>query len=155
MLVKLDARDEFNAGYKYNDWEIRGVPLRIEIGRATLSRMPWCLRRRDICKEGKTFGVPVDGIVEATKDMLTTIQAAMLQRATDFREANTRTVFVTTTSSSRCSKRTAASSASTGPAPAKMRIVSRKRPKRPSAAIRHSPLRVGHNIKLVLVFGDR
>ena len=32
VLVKLDARDEFNAGYKYNDWEMRGVPLRIGIG---------------------------------------------------------------------------------------------------------------------------
>ncbi len=32
IRVKLDSRDEFNAGFKFNDWEMRGVPLRIEIG---------------------------------------------------------------------------------------------------------------------------
>ena len=93
VRVKLDARDEFNAGYKYNDWEMRGVPLRIEIGPRDVEQNAVVFARRDLPgKEGKTFGVPVAGIVEATKDMLTTIQAAMLQRATDFREANTRTV---------------------------------------------------------------
>ena len=92
VRVKLDARDEFNAGYKYNDWEMRGVPLRIEIGPRDVAQNAVVFARRDILgKEGKTFGVPVDGIVEATKEMLTTIQAAMLQRATDFRESNTRT----------------------------------------------------------------
>ena len=93
VRVKLDARDEFNAGYKYNDWEMRGVPLRIEIGPRDVEQNAVVFARRDILgKEGKTFGVPVEGIVEATRDMLTTIQAAMLQRATDFREANTRAV---------------------------------------------------------------
>ena len=93
VRVKLDARDEFNAGYKYNDWEMRGVPLRIEIGPRDVEQNAVVFARRDILgKEGKTFGVPVAGIVDATKDMLTTIQAAMLQRATDFRVANTRTV---------------------------------------------------------------
>jgi prolyl-tRNA synthetase len=47
--------------------------------------------RRDIPgKDGKTFGVSVDGVAQATQDMLDTIQAAMLDRATKFREANTR-----------------------------------------------------------------
>jgi prolyl-tRNA synthetase len=93
VRVKLDARDEFNAGYKYNDWEMRGVPLRIEIGPRDVEQNAAVFARRDILgKEGKTFGVPVEGIVAATRDMLTTIQAAMLQRATDFRETNTRTV---------------------------------------------------------------
>jgi len=68
------------------------VPLRIEIGRATWSKRVVFARRDVPGKEGKTFGVPVAQIAQAASDMLTTIQAAMLQRATDFREANTRTV---------------------------------------------------------------
>ena len=32
VRVKLDERDELSAGFKFNDWEMRGVPLRIEIG---------------------------------------------------------------------------------------------------------------------------
>lgn len=93
IRVKLDARDEFNAGYKYNDWEMRGVPLRIEIGPRDVEQNAVVFARRDLPgKAGKTFGVPVAGIVDATQAMLTTIQANMLQRATEFREANTRTV---------------------------------------------------------------
>lgn len=93
VRVKLDDRDEFNAGYKFNDWELRGVPLRIEIGPRDVEQNAVVFARRDIPgKEGKTFGVPVEGIAEATQDMLVTIQAAMLARATQFRDANTRTV---------------------------------------------------------------
>lgn len=89
VRIKLDARDEFNAGYKYNDWEMRGVPLRIEIGPRDVEQGAVVFARRDIPgKEGKTFGVPVTGIADATKDTLTAIQANMLRRATEFREAN-------------------------------------------------------------------
>ena len=92
VRVKLDDRDELSAGFKFNDWEMRGVPLRIEIGPRDVEQNAVVFARRDMPgKEGKTFGVPVDGVAEATKDMLTTIQAAMLQRATAFRDANTRT----------------------------------------------------------------
>ena len=115
MRVKLDDRDEFSAGFKFNDWEMRGVPLRIEIGPRDVEQNAVVLARRDIPgKEGKTFGVPVDGLVEATKTCWPRSRRPA-PRATEFREANTRTVR-TTTSSSRCSKPRAASSASTGPA---------------------------------------
>ena len=92
VRVKLDVRDELSAGFKFNDWEMRGVPLRIEIGPRDLEQNAVVFARRDMPgKEGKTFGVPVAGVAEATKDMLATIQAAMLQRATTFRDANTHT----------------------------------------------------------------
>ena len=91
--MKLDDRDEVSAGFKFNDWELRGVPLRIEIGPRDVEQNAVVFARRDLPgKVGKSFGVPVDGIVQATTDMLTGIQAGMLQRATDFRNANTRTV---------------------------------------------------------------
>ena len=92
VRVKLDSRDELSAGFKFNDWELRGVPLRIEIGPRDVEQNAVVFARRDIPgKEGKTFGVSVDGLVQATKDMLATIQASMLARATAFRETNTRT----------------------------------------------------------------
>jgi len=93
VRVKLDAREELNAGFKFNDWEMRGVPLRIEIGPRDVAKNAVVLARRDQPgKAGKTFGVPVDGIATAVQEMLDTIQAAMLQRATEFRDANTHTV---------------------------------------------------------------
>jgi prolyl-tRNA synthetase len=93
VRVKLDDRDEVNAGFKFNDWELRGVPLRIEIGPRDVEQNAVVLARRDRPgKEGKTFGIPVPGVAGAVQDMLVTIQAAMLQRATEFRDANTRTV---------------------------------------------------------------
>ena len=63
MRVKLDDRDEVSAGFKFNDWEMRGVPLRIEIGPRDVEKNAVVLARRDMPgKEGKTFGVPVAGI---------------------------------------------------------------------------------------------
>ena len=93
VRVKLDAREEVSAGFKFNDWEMRGVPLRIEIGPRDVAQNAVVFARRDVPgKEGKTFGVPVDGIAAATADMLAVIQAGMLARATQFRDENTRTV---------------------------------------------------------------
>ena len=93
IRVKLDDREEVSAGFKFNDWEMRGVPLRIEIGPRDVEQNAVVFARRDVPgKEGKTFGVPVAQIAQAAANMLNTIQAAMLQRATEFREANTRTV---------------------------------------------------------------
>jgi prolyl-tRNA synthetase len=90
VRVKLDERDELSAGFKFNDWEMRGVPLRIEIGPRDVEQNAVVFARRDLPgKEGKTFGVPVAGVVEAVQEMLATIQAAMLRRATGFRDANT------------------------------------------------------------------
>ncbi|MGQ9491549.1 MAG: proline--tRNA ligase [Anaerolineae bacterium] len=93
MRVKLDAREEVSAGFKFNDWEMRGVPLRIEIGPRDVEQNAVVFARRDMPgKEGKAFGIPVEGVAEAARAMLATIQADMLRRATEFRDANTRTV---------------------------------------------------------------
>jgi len=92
IRVKLDDRDEVNAGFKFNDWELRGVPLRIEIGPRDVQQNAVVMARRDVPgKEGKTFGVAVPGIAESVRAMLDTVQASILQRATVFRDANTHT----------------------------------------------------------------
>jgi prolyl-tRNA synthetase len=93
VRVKLDERDELSAGFKFNDWEMRGVPLRIEIGPRDVEQNAVVFARRDLPgKEGKTFGVPVPGVAVAVQEMLAAIQAAMLRRATEFRDANTYSV---------------------------------------------------------------
>ncbi len=87
--VKLDAREEMTPGFKFNDWELRGVPLRIEIGPKDVAKEAVMLARRDIPgRDGKT-SVGLEGLAEKVGDLLVEIQAALLKRATDFREAHT------------------------------------------------------------------
>ena len=90
VRVKLDDREEVSPGFKFNDWEMRGVPVRIEIGPRDVAKDAVVLARRDRPgKAGKTFGVPTGGVTEAVKAMLDEVQAALLQRASEFRQANT------------------------------------------------------------------
>ena len=52
----MDDREEVSTGFKYNDWEMRGVPVRIEIGPKDLEKGSVMLARRDVPgKDGKRF----------------------------------------------------------------------------------------------------
>jgi prolyl-tRNA synthetase len=87
VRVHMDDRDE-SPGYKYNDWEMRGVPLRLEIGPKDIEKNSAVLARRDVPgKEGKQF-VPQEGVVSAVQDLLVAIQANLLADATRFRDAH-------------------------------------------------------------------
>ena len=87
IRVHLDTRDE-TPGFKYNDWEMRGVPVRLEIGPRDVKKGNAVLARRDIPgREGKQF-VSQDGIVELVNELLVDIQANLLKQATEFRDAN-------------------------------------------------------------------
>jgi len=89
VRVRVDDREGYSPGWKFNDWEMRGVPLRIEIGPRDVAQGQVTLARRDIPgREGKC-SVPVDGLAKVVQDMLATIQANMYDRALDFREAHT------------------------------------------------------------------
>jgi prolyl-tRNA synthetase len=48
IRVKIDDRDNLSPGYKFNDWELRGVPTRIEIGPRDVAQNSVALARRDI-----------------------------------------------------------------------------------------------------------
>jgi prolyl-tRNA synthetase len=84
--VKVDDRTEVTPGFKFNEWEMRGVPLRLEIGPKDVAKNSVALARRDIPgREGKSF-VPQEGIAQTIGDMLENIQANMLAKATRFRD---------------------------------------------------------------------
>ncbi len=89
IRVKVDDRDNLTPGFKYNDWEMRGVPLRMEIGPRDVAQNVVMLARRDIPgREGKQ-PVSQDNIAQRVQELLKTIQASMLAKATQFRDENT------------------------------------------------------------------
>ncbi|OAY30345.1 proline--tRNA ligase, chloroplastic/mitochondrial [Manihot esculenta] len=91
IKVKLDDSDQRTPGWKFNFWEMKGVPLRIEIGPRDVSSGSVVISRRDIPgKEGKVFGISMEpSILEAyVKDKLDEIQTSLLSRATSFRDSN-------------------------------------------------------------------
>jgi len=86
--LKVDDRTEVTPGFKFNDWEMRGVPLRIEVGPKDVEKGTIAMARRDKPgKEGKSF-VPQAGLTAEVADLLTDIQESLLERATTFREGH-------------------------------------------------------------------
>jgi prolyl-tRNA synthetase len=89
IRVTLDEREGQSPGWKFNDWEMRGVPLRIEIGPKDVAKQSAVLARRDRPgKEGKTFASLADLPVTVEK-LLVEIQASLHAKALAFRRANT------------------------------------------------------------------
>ncbi len=89
LRVEVDDTDNRTPGWKFNYWEMKGVPLRVEIGPRDVAKKAVVLARRDVPgREGKIFGVPMEEAPARITQMLDEIQAALLQRATEFRDAN-------------------------------------------------------------------
>jgi prolyl-tRNA synthetase len=87
--VHVDRREEVTPGFKFNDWELRGVPLRVEIGPKDVEKGTVAFARRDMPgRAGKSF-VPAEQLAAQVAEMLQTIQASMYDKALAFREANT------------------------------------------------------------------
>jgi prolyl-tRNA synthetase len=89
LRAHLDDREEVTPGFKFNDWEMRGVPLRIEIGPRDVAGGTVAYARRDIPgKAGKSIK-KIDQLTEQVVEMLADIQASLHKRALAFREENT------------------------------------------------------------------
>jgi len=86
VRVMLDDRDSQTPGWKFNEWEMRGVPLRLEIGPKDLEKSQVVLARRDTRE--KSF-VPMDGLTGHIEQLLVTIQKALFDRAIQFRTEHT------------------------------------------------------------------
>ena len=86
----LDEREGASPGWKFNDWEMRGVPVRIELGPKDVAKQAAVLARRDRPgREGK-ISVALGELVPAVSRLLDEIQKAMHERALAFRQAHTR-----------------------------------------------------------------
>ena len=86
--VKVDDRTEVTPGFKFNDWELRGVPLRIEIGPKDVEKNSVAIARRDRPgRAGKTF-ISQDQLAKQVREMLADIQSSLLAKATEFRDSN-------------------------------------------------------------------
>ncbi|CEG74061.1 Putative Prolyl-tRNA synthetase [Rhizopus microsporus] len=75
---KADLRENYTPGFKFNHWEIRGIPLRIEIGPKDLQKNQVFCARRDT---GDKFSISLDNLEQGVKDSLETIQQDMFKRA--------------------------------------------------------------------------
>jgi len=88
LRVTLDQRDE-RPGWKFSEWEMRGVPLRIEIGPKDIEKSQVFTARRDTREKA---GVPMDGLAPRVIEILDDIQRNLFERAVRFREEHTQRV---------------------------------------------------------------
>ncbi|HXE81284.1 MAG TPA: proline--tRNA ligase [Vicinamibacterales bacterium] len=86
VRVHLDAREEYTPGWKFAEWELRGVPLRLEIGPKDLEKQQVLLVRRDTREKQPS---PMASLEADIPRKLDEIQAALFSRALAFRESHT------------------------------------------------------------------
>ena len=86
IRVKIDKREKESPRFKYNYWEMRGVPVRVEVGPRDLDSGALPVARRD---NGEKVTVPVDQVADLCVSLMTEIQQAIYDKALAFREANT------------------------------------------------------------------
>ncbi|MBX9677629.1 MAG: proline--tRNA ligase [Gemmataceae bacterium] len=93
ISVKVDDREQYQPGYKFNEWEVKGVPIRVELGPKDLAQNACVLARRDVPgKEGKIMGVPLASAPERIAAILKEMQTGLMEKARSFRDANLKTV---------------------------------------------------------------
>jgi prolyl-tRNA synthetase len=85
LRVRVDQRDGMKPGAKYYDWEMRGIPLRMELGPRDLDAGQAVLVRRD---RKEKMSVAHGALESEARTLLDRIQAGMLETAREFREAN-------------------------------------------------------------------
>jgi prolyl-tRNA synthetase len=86
VRVMLDDRDTQTPGWKYNEWELRGVPLRLEIGPKDIEKSQVMLARRDTREKSSAA---MDGLATHVIATLDSIQQALYDRAVAFRDDHT------------------------------------------------------------------
>jgi prolyl-tRNA synthetase len=88
IRVKLDADESQTPGWKFAEYEMRGVPLRLEIGPKDIEKSAVFAARRDTRAKAS---IPMAGLTDSIKALLDEIQASLLARARAFREEHTTT----------------------------------------------------------------
>lgn len=92
IVVKVDTLFDKQIGYRAAEYEVRGVPVRVEIGPKDLEKQSCVVARRDRPgKEGKQFGVPLVGAADHIVKTLRDIQRSLFEKARAHRDAHMRT----------------------------------------------------------------
>ncbi|NJK52423.1 MAG: proline--tRNA ligase [Leptolyngbyaceae cyanobacterium SU_3_3] len=86
---KIDERESLSPGFKFNDWELKGIPLRLELGPKDLANKSCVLARRDT---GEKISVPLDQLEERIPEILESIQTTLFKKAQAFQQQNTYSV---------------------------------------------------------------
>ncbi len=86
VRVMLDDRDAYTPGWKFSEWELRGVPLRLEIGPKDIEKQQVFSARRDTREKQP---LPIDGLPGRVRDLLETIQRNLFERAVAYRADHT------------------------------------------------------------------
>ncbi|HEX2030204.1 MAG TPA: proline--tRNA ligase [Actinomycetota bacterium] len=84
--VKIDDREDVRPGFKFNHWELRGVPLRLELGPRDLDAGRVTMASR---LTGQKQELPLDGVSTRVAAALEEVQEGLLRDATEFRDAHT------------------------------------------------------------------
>lgn len=85
IRAKYDDRDSYNAGWKYNHWEQKGVPIRLEVGPKDFENKAV---RVVVRHDGSKEDVPIDGLGAYLKEKLESIQASMFAKAKEARDSH-------------------------------------------------------------------
>jgi prolyl-tRNA synthetase len=86
VRVRLDDRDEYRPGFKFNEWELKGVPVRIEIGGRDLAAGAVSVARRDT---GEKTQIPLRNTAVAIDELLSSVQASLFHSARDEQDRRT------------------------------------------------------------------
>jgi prolyl-tRNA synthetase len=86
IRVELDDNENYSPGWKFNEYEMKGVPVRIEIGPRDIKNNQVMAARRDTLEKEP---VSMDGLAETISGLLDTIQSDMLEKARKHRDENT------------------------------------------------------------------
>ena len=86
LSCHVDDRENVRPGWKFNEWEQQGVPIRIEMGPKDLSQQQAVVVRRDT---GKKESIPLDRLRDYIRDLLPRIQDDLFQKAKHLRDQNT------------------------------------------------------------------
>ncbi|MFO0809155.1 MAG: proline--tRNA ligase [Gemmataceae bacterium] len=93
IAVKVDQDFDKSPGFRFAEYELRGVPVRVELGPKDLEKQACVLARRDRPgKEGKEIGVPLTAAADRIDTLLRDIQTGLFEKARTFRDAGIRSV---------------------------------------------------------------
>jgi len=89
ITVKIDREFDKSPGFRFNEWELKGVPVRVELGPKDIAANACVLARRDQPgKDGKQFGIPLAEAAGKIDGLLREIQKNLFEKARAFRDAN-------------------------------------------------------------------